>query len=68
MQNIPDKGVSGTSHYLQAEYTVTGLSGSLPGVKRRIGETLQGLPFWEAGPSGKALCGVDQVKGRSPNA
>jgi hypothetical protein len=49
MQNIPDKGVSGPSHYLQAEYTVTGLSGSLPGVKRRIGEKLQGFPFWAVG-------------------
>jgi hypothetical protein len=29
MQNIPDKGVSGTPHHLKAEHTVTGLSGSL---------------------------------------
>jgi hypothetical protein len=27
MQNIPDKGVSGRLHYLQADYTVTGLTG-----------------------------------------
>jgi len=29
MQNIPDKGVSGSLCYLQAEYTVTGLTQSL---------------------------------------
>jgi hypothetical protein len=27
MQNLPDKGVSGLHHYLQADTTVTGLAG-----------------------------------------
>jgi hypothetical protein len=27
MQNLPDKGVSGFDHYLQADSTVTGLTG-----------------------------------------
>jgi hypothetical protein len=29
MQNVPDKGVSGSLHYLQADYTVTGLTESV---------------------------------------
>ena len=30
MQNLPDKGVSGFDHYLQADRTVTGLTGIVP--------------------------------------
>jgi hypothetical protein len=26
MQNLPDKGVSGSAYYLKADYTVTGLT------------------------------------------
>ena len=29
MQNLPDKGVSGSAYYLKAEYTVTGLTESV---------------------------------------
>jgi len=47
MQNIPDKGVSGASHYLKAEYTVTGLSGSLLGVNQKSAGSDETFPFWE---------------------
>jgi hypothetical protein len=47
MQNIPDKGVKASLHYLRAEHTVTGLSRSLPEVKRRMGKRLRAIPFWE---------------------
>ncbi|SRR5208282_2994367 len=49
MQNIPDKGVRRPYCYLQAEYTVTGLSRSLLEVKRRIGKVLRPFPFWKDG-------------------
>ncbi len=44
MQNIPDKGVRVALCYLKAEYTVTGLSGSLQEVKRRLGKGLRDIP------------------------
>jgi len=47
MQNIPDKGVRASLHYLKSDYTVTGLSGSLLEVKRRMGESARAFPFWE---------------------
>jgi len=48
MQNIPDKGVSGASYYLEAEHTVKGLSRSLLGVNGKAGKVARRSRFGKA--------------------
>ena len=55
MQNIPDKGVSGALYYLQAEYTVAGLSGSLLEVNRKRGK-VRGLSRFGKAVFGRTPC------------
>ena len=45
MQNLPDKGVSGYSYYLLAEYTVTGLTESVLESQGRSAEMRETFPF-----------------------
>jgi hypothetical protein len=47
MQNLPDKGVSGYSYYLLAEYTVTGLTESVLESQGRSAERRETFPFWD---------------------
>jgi hypothetical protein len=47
MQNLPDKGVSGFDHYLQADRTVTGLTGIVPESQGKNGRNRKAFPFWD---------------------
>jgi hypothetical protein len=47
MQNLPDKGVSGFDHYLQADRTVTGLSGTVYESQEKNGRNRRAFPFWD---------------------
>jgi hypothetical protein len=47
MQNLPDKGVSGFNHYLQADRTVTGLTGIVPESQGKNGRNWRAFPFWD---------------------
>jgi hypothetical protein len=46
MQNLPDKGVSGSLYYLRADSTVTGLTGMVLEVKVERREAEKRFPFW----------------------
>ena len=46
MQNLPDKGVSGSLYYLRANSTVTGLTGMVLEVKVERREAEKRFPFW----------------------
>jgi hypothetical protein len=51
MQNLPDKGVRGSSYYLKAECTVTGLTHVMLGSQDESGPMVRHFPFWEAAVS-----------------
>jgi hypothetical protein len=64
MQNIPAKGVRASPCYLQAEYTVTGLSRGLLEVKRRMGKECGYSRF---GSRGDPLSAVIRLEGPDPS-
>jgi hypothetical protein len=47
MQNLPDKGVSDSPHYLKADYTVTGLTGMVRESQRGSEENGRRFPLWD---------------------
>jgi hypothetical protein len=65
MQNLPDKGVSESSHYLLADCTVTGLTGSVHESQGKSGGELdksRGISHFGRSPLQRdleKLCGTE---------